>query len=100
RRGILQPQKNASGYRNYCYTDIAWIEFIQRLLEIGMPLNQVKEYSRLRQQGDTTIPDRLKLLHQQKTLLAQQQTKITSEIDFLDRKINTYNTMLCERIRK
>lgn len=100
RRGILQPHKNDSGYRCYSDHDLAWIEFVQRLLQIGMPLHQVEEYSRLRQQGDTTIPDRLKLLHQQKTLLAQQQAKIATEIAFLDRKISTYNAMLDDQIRK
>lgn len=94
RRGILQPTKNRSGYRDYSDHDVAWIEFVQRLLQIGMPLTQVEEYSQLRHQGDTTIPDRLKLLHRQKTLLAQQQAKITTEIEFLNRKISTYNTIL------
>lgn len=61
-----------------------------------MTLRDIERYSRLRAQGDTAIPERLAMLHQQNQLLAERIRKLQEQHQFLAHKINTYNTQLKE----
>lgn len=94
RRGILEPERTPEGYRDYTEGDLAWIAFVQRLLEIGMPLAQVEEYARLRLEGDSTVPQRLDMLYRQRRELETKMQKVRTQMGFLDRKIEIYRRML------
>ncbi|AKV55014.1 MerR family transcriptional regulator [Bifidobacterium actinocoloniiforme DSM 22766] len=94
RRGIVQPERSLEGYRDYTESDLAWIAFVQRLLEVGMPLVQVEEYSRLRKQGDSTIPRRLEMLYSQRERLQSKMRELQEQMGFIDRKIDTYQRMM------
>lgn len=94
RRGILEPGRSPEGHRDYTEGDLAWIAFVQRLLEIGMPLAQVEEYARLRREGDSTVPQRLEMLYRQRRELEGRMQKVRTQMDFLDRKIDIYRRML------
>lgn len=96
RRGILDPHRDPEGYRAYTRHDLEWIAFVQRLLGTGMPLRDIERYSRLRAQGDTTIPERLAMLHQQDQLLADRIKETRAQRQFLAHKISTYNNRLKE----
>ena len=65
RIGLLNSvNRNSNGYRLYDSTNIAWIEFLNRLRETGMSIHQMQEFSTLRNLGATTISDRRLLLEQ------------------------------------
>ena len=38
---LLMPIRNASNRRRYSDNDIAWVDFIKRLKETGMPIKQI-----------------------------------------------------------
>ncbi|MBB2954942.1 DNA-binding transcriptional MerR regulator [Bifidobacterium commune] len=96
RRGILDPHRDPEGHRSYTRHDLEWITFVQRLLSTGMPLRTIERYSRLRAQGDATIPEHLSMLHQQDRLLAERIKEAQEQREFLAKKINTYNGRLKE----
>ncbi|WEV47656.1 MerR family transcriptional regulator [Bifidobacterium sp. ESL0690] len=96
RRGILDPHRDPEGHRGYTRHDLEWIAFVQRLLATGMPLRAIERYSRLRAQGDATIPERLAMLHQQDRLLAERIRQTQEQREFLAKKISTYNHRLKE----
>jgi DNA-binding transcriptional MerR regulator len=63
RIGLLGSiRKDAGGRRDYSQADLAWLEFIGRLKATAMSLDTIREYSRLREKGDATIPRRYGLL--------------------------------------
>ncbi|BDR55377.1 transcriptional regulator [Bombiscardovia apis] len=94
RRGILQPNRNVQGYREYSEQDMQWIAFVQRVLEIGMPLRDIEQYAQLRRHGDSTIVERLSMLDAQRAVLQEQLAHIQGEIAYLDSKISIYHDSL------
>ncbi len=87
--GLLKNvQRNSSGHRVYTAKDVKWLEFVIRLKETAMPLEEILEYARLREQGSSTVLERQALLeqHQQrlKAHIAQQQAHLSALEDKID----------------
>ncbi|CAH7238961.1 hypothetical protein VCHA37P193_660004 [Vibrio chagasii] len=54
--GLLNNvQRNSSGHRVYIAKDVKWLEFVIRLKETAMPLEEILEYVRLREQGSSAV---------------------------------------------
>lgn len=83
---LLKPQRNSSNYREFTEADLAWIEFIKRAKATGMPLTKIQEYSNLREQGDSTIIQRISLLVEQERILREQITDLEAHLDFILQK--------------
>ena len=83
--GIFQGViRNSSGHRDFSEKDVLWAEFINRLKETGMPLEQIRKYADLRKQGIRTANARMNLLVNHADAL---KVKISDEKRHL-RKIN------------
>ncbi|MGG1366471.1 MerR family transcriptional regulator [Priestia megaterium] len=61
---IKNVQRVQTGYRQYTDVDLAWIQFLIRLRVTGMPMLKMKQFSALRQKGDSTITARKELLEE------------------------------------
>lgn len=61
---IENVQRDQTGYRQYTDVDLAWIQFLIRLRVTGMPMLKTKQFSDLRQKGDSTITARKELLEE------------------------------------
>lgn len=61
---IKNVQRDQTGYRQYTDVDLAWIQFLIRLRVTGMPMLKMKQFSDLRQKGDSTITARKELLEE------------------------------------
>ena len=88
--GLLKPERNSSNYREFTEVDLAWIEFIKRAKATGMQLTKIQEYSILREQGDSTILQRVSLLVEQERILRQQITELEEHLDFILQKKHHY----------
>ncbi|MFT8669242.1 MAG: MerR family transcriptional regulator [Liquorilactobacillus hordei] len=88
--GLLKPARNDNNYRVFKDKDLRWIEFISRAKATGMPLAKIIEYSKLREQGDETVKERISILEQQEQILHAQQQEIQTHIDFLQNKKRYY----------
>ena len=91
--GLLKNiQRNGGGHRVFTSKDIVWIEFVKRLKETAMPLEQILEYARLREAGSESVLQRQELLEQHqnnlKTHIEQQKLHLTA----LENKINLYKS--------
>ncbi|OFI49004.1 MerR family transcriptional regulator [Floricoccus tropicus] len=80
--------------RIYNDSDVKWIEFTIRLKKTGMKISDMKLYAELRYIGDSTVPDRLKLLNTQLEKLENDRKKLNEDIEFLNQKINIYKELL------
>lgn len=97
--GILNPNRSVSGYREYAQRDLEWIQFIVRLKNTGMSLKNIQRYSSLREQGDTTIEERMSLLDKQEEILQNKRAELELYTQFLQKKKETYKEILNERNR-
>lgn len=88
--GLITPERNSGNRRCYSDKDLTWIEFIKRLKDTGMLLKDIKEYSRLRYEGTSTMPERLKMLEKHREYVLEQQKKWAEYLSNLDDKIAFY----------
>ena len=87
---LLFPNRDENNRRIFTEKDLAWISFISRLKKTGMTIKEMQKYTKLRYEGDQTIPDRLVLLFKQLDNLHEQEKKIDNNIKFVEQKIKTY----------
>jgi len=89
--GVLRPSSRApNGHRRYQENDVLWIEFVLKLKLTGMPLSEIKQYADLREQGDSTLQQRLVMLKLHRDRLAAKMLELSECSDVLDDKIRTY----------
>lgn len=68
RIGLIAPVGRApGGQRRYAASDMAWIEFLLRLRTTHMPIGKMQSFARLRSAGDSTVPDRRRMLEEHLT---------------------------------
>ncbi|QBE95141.1 HTH-type transcriptional regulator AdhR [Blautia producta] len=95
--GLIIPERNTSNRRRYSDKDLAWINFIKRLKETGMPIREIKRYAALRAVGETTLNERLEMLLQHRQALSQQITQLQEHQTKLDDKIEYYRQKMAPK---
>ncbi|MDE5932897.1 MAG: MerR family transcriptional regulator [Lachnospiraceae bacterium] len=90
KKGLIKVARDENGRRDYEESDIEWIKFIRRLKETGMLLKDIEQYSRLRYQGSSTMPERLAILQAHRKYVLEQQMKWAEYLWNLDDKIGFY----------
>ena len=91
RVGMIPPvTRTAGGIRNYTEEDIRWVELAKCMRSAGLPVDAMIKYVRLFREGDTTIPDRLRLLISQREALLEQRRHIDDMLKRLNFKIERY----------
>ncbi|WP_086981066.1 MerR family transcriptional regulator [Vibrio aphrogenes] len=89
--GLLKNvRRNNSGHRVYTEKDVKWVEFVIRLKETAMPLEDILRYARLREQGNSTILERQALLEQHQQSLQAYIEQQQSHLSALEDKIGLY----------
>ena len=97
RAGLIRPvARNAGRHRRYSGADIAWVEFLLRLRETGMPIAQMRQYAGLRAEGAATTQARLLLLEAHQAELREQIARLSSHEQALTSKIATYGRTLAD----
>lgn len=87
---LIMPKRNSSNRRCYSDEDFAWIEFIKRLKNTGMPIKEIKHYAQLRAAGKATLNERLEMLIEHKEMLNKQIEQLQEHMVKLDNKIDFY----------
>lgn len=87
---LITPERNSSNRRRYSEKDIAWIDFIKRLKETGMPIKEIKRYAELRALGEPTLSARMEMLIQHRESLNEQIRLLQEHKEKLDEKIEFY----------
>lgn len=89
---LIIPSRKENGRRSYAESDIAWIQFIKRLKDTGMPIKDIQKYAKLRSQGDTTMVERMEMLARHRTVLKEELGKLEEHLSNLNEKISCYRT--------
>ncbi len=89
--GMIPPvTRTPGGIRDYKRKDLDWVELVLCMRNAGLPVKVMVEYLKLHQQGDSTIPARLKLLVNQQEILLKQKKNINETLNRLNYKISRY----------
>ena len=93
--GLIPPiRRTAGGLRDYTEEDCGWISHVKCMRESGLSMEALYEYRALSEQGDETIPDRHRLLLEEKQKLLSRIALIEAAIRHLDIKIAHYEEAL------
>jgi len=93
KEGFLKPKRTSGNHRVYDEHDLKWVDFLKRLKQTGMPIREIRRYSQLQSQGNTTIDERLNLLKVQEERLQQQAQQTQDYLDFIHHKMAVYQQM-------
>lgn len=88
--GLIMPGRSSSNRRCYSDKDLAWIEFIKRLKDTGMPIKQIQHYAELRAEGRPTLHERMEMLTAHRDALNEQIRQLQEHMTKLDDKIDFY----------
>ena len=95
--GLLLPERTAANRRRYSERDVAWVAFLLRLKETGMPIREIRRYATLRAEGDSTLLVRMEMLTAHRANLAAELDRLHAHMEALDAKIAFYRTAIVER---
>lgn len=93
-KGLIRVGRDRGNRREYSEKDIEWIKFLQKLKNTGMSLGDMKRYSDLRYEGDSTVSERLKLLEKHRDYVDRQMKRWQEYSDNLNDKIEIYRKKL------
>jgi len=97
--GIFQEvNRNDSGHRDFTENDILWAEFIHRLKETGMPLEQIKQYADLRTRGESTAKARMNLLQEHAYAVKKKIAEEKLHLKKINEKIAYYEKLISNEI--
>lgn len=91
---IPTVNRNKSGIRDYCETDLNWVEFIKCMRNSGLPIEVLIEYVNLFQKGDSTNLARKELLIEQYHQLDSRIKEMQNTLKRLEVKIDHYESDL------
>jgi DNA-binding transcriptional MerR regulator len=89
--------RSTGGRRRYAAADLDWIAFLLRLRDTGMSIADMQRFAELRRGGDVTMADRLALLREHRTQLAERIRRLEANGGALDEKITHYEKSLGEQ---
>ena len=99
RVGLIQPVGRArNGHRRYSEADEAWLNFLHCMRATNMSIREMQRYAQLRQKGDATSLQRLKLLEDHQAGIAAQIGALQKAHALLTHKIANYK-IIEERTR-
>ncbi|BCN29275.1 MerR family transcriptional regulator [Anaeromicropila herbilytica] len=93
-KGLIHVERDFANRRLYDDKDIEWVKFLQRLKNTGMSLKDMKRYSDLRYEGDSTISERLKILQVHENYVEEQRKLWEEYSKNLKDKIEWYKEQL------
>ncbi len=91
---ITAVDRTTGNQRRYAASDLAWIEFLLRLRDTGLPICDMRKFAELRAAGDTTIAERLTLLLDHRQALERRIADLRRNAAAIDAKVDYYRTVL------
>ena len=88
--GLLQTERDESGYRRYSEGDLGWLRVLQCLRDTGMPIQTMQRYARLvHEKADPSRMRELLEAHRAEVLAHVERQK--EYLKVIERKIAAYS---------
>ena len=89
--GLVRPARNASGYREYSAFDLRRLVFLTRMRLSGMTMTDLKRYILLVEQGPSTIPERRRIMLDQRDRITRHIRELGLALETTEYKIRVYD---------
>ena len=91
---VPNVKRDQNNRRVFDEHDIKWIKDLMCLKRCGMSIQEMREYLALCLQGESTIPERKRVLEKKQTALREQIKELQDSIDYIDFKQQFYDDVL------
>lgn len=91
---VPNVKRDKNNYRIFDDRDIAWINGLNCLKNCGMGIAEMKNYMNLCLQGESTIPERKKILNLKLAQLHNKINEINESINYINHKQQYYDDVL------
>lgn len=85
--------RDGAGNRRYSETDLEWISFIKILRHTDMPIQKIKQYVALFQEGPNTLSDRKALIEEHTQNVQREIDQKLENLRCLEKKVRYYETL-------
>lgn len=97
KEGLIKPQRDNNNLRVYTEDNLNWGKFLLHLKGTGMTIEELKQYTRWRDEGDSTISNRLSFLKEKSISLQQEIASLQANLDIVFNKIGIYEEKLISK---
>ncbi len=95
KQGLLPfMERKDSGYRIFSDTDMAMLHVIECLKKSGMPIKDIRQFSKWVQMGDDSLIERYEMFLERKRIVESQIAELQKTLDFINHKCWYYETAL------
>ena len=94
---VPNVKRDKNNRRVFDERDVAWINSLTCLKKCGMSIQEMKDYLALCLQGESTIPQRKKMLEQKQEALRETIRELQDSVAYIDWKQNFYDEGLSGR---
>lgn len=95
KQGLLPfMERKESGYRIFSEDDIAMLRVIECLKKSGMPIKDIRQFSKWVQMGDDSLQERYEMFLERKRTVEAQMAELQKTLDFINHKCWYYETAL------
>lgn len=91
---IPNVKRDKNNRRVFDERDVKWIKDLVCLKKCGMSIQEMKDYLALCLQGQSTIPQRQKMLDKKREALLTSMEELKGCVNYIDWKQNFYNDVL------
>ena len=91
---VPNVKRDANNRRVFDERDVRWIKDLACLKRCGMSIQEMREYLALCLQGESTIPERKRVLEKKQEALRGQIRELQDSIDYIDFKQQFYDDVL------
>ncbi len=91
---VPNVKRDENNRRIFDERDVKWIKDLVCLKKCGMSIQEMKEYLQLCLQGESTIPERKKMLEKKQEALREEIQELESSVSYIDWKQNFYDEVL------
>lgn len=91
---VPNVKRDKNNRRIFDEHDLQWIKSLTCLKKCGMSIQEMKDYLALCLEGESTIPQRQKVLDEKRAALVAEIKELQDCVDYVDWKQNFYNEVL------
>lgn len=95
---VPNHERDKNNYRIFDDKDIRWIKGLTKLRECGMSIKDMKKYMKLCFEGESSVPDRKKMLDNTREELEREITRVRESLDYIENKQAYYDSVLAGEI--
>lgn len=88
---VPNMRRTGSGIRLFDDEDLEWMRFVERLKASGMPIKEIRRFVELYQQGDATIAERRRIIHERRKVVERRIAELELARDFIEYKCWFYD---------